>query len=185
VKHLMVLALTMFVCGCSAVLSGSPMGGQVQRADPSAWDGVWASLDSGEEETVNVHVFDADAGVLQVEYAEHDKPVQRRVLLRSWRQWTFFNVACVRSDVDECEDAHDRFLWAAYDLRDGVLVMWVPNAARFGDLVDQGLLPGERVGSDVELSTFEDRHYELITSDEHADLWHWREPVLSKRIALN
>lgn len=184
-KHLMILALTMFVCGCSAVLSDSPMGGEMQRADPSAWDGVWASLDSSEEETLNVHVLDADAGVLQVEYVDDDKPVQRRVLLRRWGRWTFFNFACVQDDVDECEDAHDRFLWATYDLRRDVLLMWAPAPARFGELVDLGLLPGEEHDSYIELAPFEDRHYELITSAEHADLWDWRNPVLLKRIARN
>jgi hypothetical protein len=184
VKHLMVLALTMLVCGCSAVFSESPMGGQAERADPSAWDGVWASLDSSDEGAVTVHVIDADAGALQVEYVEHDKPVRMRFFLRRWGQWTFLSVVCAQGD-NGCDDTRDRYLWSAYRLRDDALVMWTPIPARFGELVDQGLLPGERLGSDVELSIFEDRHYELITADEHAGLWDWREPLVLMRIARN
>jgi hypothetical protein len=66
-----------------------------------------------------------------------------------------------------------------------VLVIWAPRPTRFAELVDSRLLPGEIHGADTELTAFEDRHYGLVTSDEYASAWGWRDPVVLKRIARN
>ncbi|MBI3917065.1 MAG: hypothetical protein HY322_08670 [Betaproteobacteria bacterium] len=71
-----------------------------------------------------------------------------------------------------------------------MVVIWVPEAGKFGRLVADGIFPGELqgtgsslFGSDVHLGNLTPEHMVIITSEKHGVLFLWDRPLMYRRIA--
>lgn len=143
-----IAALLPLLGGCYGVYSGEPVGEKPRVLVPEEWEGTWTHRDGA----VTVAVTDKDRGLLQVGWVEKKQgrlvSEIHQVELRQSGPWTFGNVR----DPDDPA----RVLWARVRQEHGEIVVWIPDRARFEDLVRQRQLEGriDKEGQDVFLTGF-------------------------------
>lgn len=169
--------LAVLLAGCDYVASVEPVGQRPVRAEPAEWAGTWLNDDGA----LTVRVVDPGRGHLEVGWieAKPDGLVMEsiEVHLREYRGDGYASV----TGLEEQEEL-DGFLWLRLERESERLLLWLPSAASFRRLVEDGKLPGELKEDGVVLGKLDDAQLALIGADAEGVLFEWREPMVLQRV---
>jgi hypothetical protein len=166
--------------GCTTVMSTQPVGETPMVLVAEEWEGTRSDT----EDFLEMRVIDAEGGRLEaawIEGREDGFELERiEVVVRRSGDAIFGNALEEADAEDEPGGkAEAETLYAFFRLaRDGEkLVIWWPEADAFRELVESGTLPGRVTeGKDVVLETLSAEQLALLSSNESAYLYGWKEP---------
>ena len=75
------------------------------------------------------------------------------------------------------------YVWFRVAMYGDSMLIWPPDASKLGQLVDRGVLPGKTSEGEVALDKLSAEHMKLITSDDEGVLFHWKSPLVLRRIS--
>lgn len=162
-----------FFCGCSVVMSEKPVGDAPVVLDPAGWNGAWLTHQG---DAVVMKVLDRDNGVLRITWIEDDSKMTCRshdVRVLSSGKWQFANIM----DEGEKGEKPRGYLFAKIKKERDNIVIWLPAAEKFSDLVGKKILPGRVEKESVILGELGPRHMKIITSEEKGLLFDWENPL--------
>ncbi len=161
-------------CGCSVVMSQRPVGDKPVVLDKAGWDGVWMTPQGA---PVMMKVKDGEKGVLKIAWIEDDKDMTYKsydVILLSSGRWQFANIL-----DEENKGAKPRgYLFAKIKKEKDNIIIWLPSAEKFSDLVKKRILPGEAAKETVILGELGPQHMKTIMSEEKGVLFDWENPFI-------
>jgi len=172
-----IAALLPLLGGCYGVYTSEPVGEKPRALVPEEWEGTWMHPDGA----VTVAVTDKDRGLLQVGWVEKKQgrlvPEIYQVEMRQSGLWTFGNVR----DPDEPA----RMLWARVRKEDGELIVWIPDRARFEDLVRRRVVAGriDKAGQDVYLSGFNAAAVQRLMARDGGLPLELEDPIVLRRLS--
>ncbi len=169
--------LAVVLAGCDYVASVEPLGRRPLRAEPAEWAGTWLNDDGA----LTVRVVDPGRGHLEVGWidAKPEGLVMESIEVHL-RQFQGDRYASV-TGLEEQEEL-DGYLWLRLERQGERLLLWLPSAASFRRLVEEGTLPGELRDDGVVLGKLADDQLALIGSDADGVLFEWREPMVLERV---
>ena len=191
---LVLTPLVLLLGGCSAVTSDAPVGDKIEALDPKDWNGLWVFpqglRDEDDSTAVRLVVSDAKNGVISAStsYLDHDagRLVEDELKIltgnlyvrRSDSSPGYWLISQKASEFNETSrEGHG---WVIASRRSRQLILWVPNADAFKDLVTNGALHGEvfagRYSTYVHLGELTAEDLALISSRDGV-LSARREPV--------
>ena len=162
--------------GCDVVYTSKPIGEEPVVISSDDWEGIWRASDGP---VLNVKVVDEANGVIEYSEWESEKEEEEpiKVYLREWGSWEFCNLK-----GPEDEEHAEHYVWGRIGNQDGrVVIIWWPDADRFRELVEEGILPGTIENGDVILGDLTAEHMELITTSAEGVLFLWDEPTVLVR----
>ena len=176
----------MLITGCSSVMSTRPVGEAPLALVSEEWSGTWTDS----EGFLEVRVVDPEAGRIEAAWIEtHDSGFELErveVSLRSGGDAVFANVLeSANDDGDAAEtveggagdEAAPLFAFVRVAREGDKLVLWWPEVEAFRELVEAGKLPGKVTdGKDVVLDQLSSGQLGLLTSDDSASLYDWKDP---------
>jgi hypothetical protein len=133
-------------------------------------------------------VVDEAAGHIEVAWIETragEFEVERvEVFVRRVGELIFASVREVPGhDGDEADSGSERpYAFLRLDRESEKLLMWWPNVDAFKALVEAGKLPGKVTDSgDVVLEKLSAENLTVLSDDESATLWEWKDPGVLRR----
>jgi hypothetical protein len=186
--------------GCEAVIVDDPIGLTPLTLEDNEWEGTWVGYASGEEGTVagSIQVVDAENGVIQVTWIASDDVSTARIYLREAAGWTFASIpypgSLFQYGLDEQIDPADetQYVWTRIVKQDQSIFFWVPDVARFAEMVSNGRIPGTVEtresepgpfgGTEVRLGDLELEDYEFAAADDAGAMFEWDEVGVLVRV---
>jgi hypothetical protein len=172
-----VVTLAMTLSACSTVLVREPIGEAPYPVQREEWEGEWIQEDG----LTIIHVADEGEGTLLIAGVEEKDGALRletlEVTLRQSGGWVF---ASMRDE--SASGKADEYVWARVRKTDNLIVVWLPDADKFRQLIEEGILPGE-TGDGILLKDLKKEHYEIITSEAQGVLFEWDEPMILRRVS--
>ena len=176
-RLLIVVLMLPLLGGCYGVYSTRAVGERPLVIDPEAWEGTWVHKDGA----VTVAVTNPERGLLQLGWAEKKQGKlvfeNYHVELRQTGQWIFGNV--------RDPGRPKLYAWARVVIDGNQIVLWVPDRARFEDMVRDNSIEGrvEKKGEDVILTGYGPEAVKrLMTSDGGIPLEYER-PLVFHRLS--
>ena len=163
------------VCGCSSVITKSPVGEKPAKIVAKEWEGNWVGTDV----SVNVKVVDADKGILRAFWMEDDNqgfPAMKTadVELRESGNWLFAN---------STEEDKDRgYIWGRIKNEDRQIIIWPPDDGLFAQCVKEGVFPGKLDANAIILDELKPQHLKIITSGGRGVLFSWDKPTVFVKV---
>jgi len=197
------LVVLFFLSGCSAVTSLNPVGTNPIQIQKDDWEGCWCSGVEKEEMFLFVWVKDKDKGVLRIGVVAEVKEEKDLILmkfdvqLRQGKSSVFGNIlfkefAQGDAKEDETNELLEKsYFWFMIKNVDGSIVIYLPNAVTFKELVKEGKLKGETVknssnkfaSDDIVICEPTDKITQFIDSyDYSGKLFDWESPLTFWRI---
>ena len=172
-----VLVLTF---GSAAVYTSKPIGEKPAVISSEDWEGVWMGRGIVKGLAINIEVLDEDKGVVRAVWIDDlgngkFKLQDHEVNLTESGEWRFFSLE--EKEPEESE-RNERYLWGRLQNGDGLIGIWLPDAAKFEALIEEGILPGTVENGSVILGELTAEHMELITTSEEGVLWEWGKPLI-------
>jgi len=168
--------LPLWLGGCYGVYSDQLVGDKPVVLVSDEWEGTWIHKDGA----VTVAVTNKSHGLLQVGWVEKKQGnlefESYRVELRQSGQWVFGNVR----DPEQPK----RVLWARVRKEGNQVTLWIPDRARFEEMVRQRQIEGkvDTPGEDVMLIGFGPETVGRLLADHGLPL-QWDEPLVFQRLA--
>lgn len=163
------LLLVMFASGCTAVVSKRQVGEKAASLKANDWEGVWITSDG----TAKVKVVDANKGLLKVFWLDDEQGKTEMktadVELRQSGDWLFANT----------KDEKGRgYVWGRIKNEDRQIILWIPDAEKFKQLVEGGTFHGKIENDGLILEELTSQDVNLITSGKQGILFQWDKPVV-------
>jgi hypothetical protein len=158
--------LLLAASGCNSVYSIKPMGKNPVPLSPEEWDGTWIAILEGNSKNVfnlvTVKVIDEKQGLLRAAAIAADN-------VDIGLQTTTIHIRESNSTLFASRLANpssDRYVWGLIFKEGGKIILWVPAPKSFGELVNDGTLPGSVYsvgeGEDILLGEMNEQHMERI-----------------------
>lgn len=166
--------MAVLLAGCSPVLATRPMGQHPTKLDPAEWQGLWVSG----TQTMMIEVADAAGGILRISVLEENGTPSRET------HAVFLRDCCSTTFASYCPaDAGDSFRWGPIALSGDDLMVWVPDAKKFGAFVNERKLKG-RIETDgsVHLDELPMEEMHLLASGALGVPYHWDTPTVFHRV---
>jgi len=175
-----VFAVALSASACTSVTTEYPFGENAVEVDPEQWDGTWLSSDG---QVFWLEVSDGTNGVLTgggVENVEERRIFQEsKIYVREVEGWVFASLPVTGGEPSNPTE----YDWARIENDGELLVLWLPDVAKFRALVEKGVLPGHTRGVGVALGQLSSTHYSLIASEKEGVLFDWEYPYFYRRVA--
>lgn len=171
-KFAPLLCFLVLFCGCSVVMSQRPVGDKPVALDKTEWDGAWMTPQGA---PVVMKVKDGEKGALKIAWIEDDRDMTYKsydVILLSLGRWQFANILDEKSKGER----PGGYLFAKIKKEKDSIIVWLPRAEKFSDLVKRGILPGEAAKETVILGELGPQHMKIIMSEEKGILFDWENP---------
>ena len=170
------LGMVAVLVGCDCVTSSHPVGDEVSSIEISDWEGQW-SFTGESGKVLVIEVEDPTNALLKVTTFPRDSesPPPSTALLRSTGDDVFVSIAI--------NPTQDKFLWFKVANHGDSMLVWLPDAPKLGQLVDDGVLPGKTVDRNVELEWLSAENLALIASEEEGVLFDWKNPWVLRRVS--
>lgn len=176
---LMFVTVGLLLSGCAVVQSDQEIGETAVPAIAEEWDGIWI-YNGG---SVNIAVIDKDKGLFEIAWIERKDgkfaiKTSRISMLRQGDA-VFANMA------DEKEKG--KFTFARIKSNPDEIIIWLPDYAKFQQLVLANKLPGKIVEENkIQLSGLGPEHIKIIADVKHESLFSLDNPIVLKRpVKLN
>lgn len=170
-----IAALVLLLAGCSSVYVTAPVGEKPHVLVPADWEGTWLI----DKDVAKAEVIDAAGGRLRLSGIEMKDSQPTLVSLTLHLRETAGHLFV---SVQTPEVPPGQFLWGEMKRTEDQLIVWVPNAKKFAELVREGKLKGRATESG-------DVHLELTAADAvalanetHGVLYEWRSPAVLWRV---
>ncbi len=168
-------ALGLLGAGCSIVSVPRPAGDQPHALVVTEWEGTWLNG----RDPAKVKVADALNGGLQLTVIEeHDGKFALKTIDVSVRESGELLVASLRD-----ESRPEFYVWALLRRSDDFVLVWIPDGAKFRELVRQGKLKGRIDGDDVHLEVLTAENLRALTSGEYGTPFQKDSPLIFRRVA--
>ncbi len=151
-----VLAVIFFLSGCSTLISLNPVGANPLQIQKDDWEGVWWGGDEEEKREVYfIWVKDKDNGILRIGVVGVDKEKKDLTLmkfdvqLRQGKSSVFGNILFKEFSLEyekgdkTKEVLENSYLWFTIKNVDNIIIIDLPDAKAFKELVIEGKLKGE------------------------------------------
>ncbi|MBN1356189.1 hypothetical protein JXA40_07975 [bacterium] len=190
--QLSLLALTIALAGCTAVVSENMIGMQPVPVNPGDWDGLWYDG----EGYLHLKVKDAANGVIRVtlmdpEENDRNDEINRRsfdMVLRKGQSMVFGNMLMKEAADPELisKDNENTYLWFLLETRKNQATAFCPDTKPFKTLTGEGKLNGKILEDGVILTGSSGEVTSRIEAlaGEHM-LFEWRTPFTFTRLTCN
>ncbi len=168
-------AAALSTMACQNVTTFYPLGAEPVELDPEEWAGSW--LNSSDERIHFTVRADAEGVLLATQEESGAGPERFEINVRSAAGWTYASILVDDEDVTVPEE----YQWAKIKNDGELIVIWFPDAGKFKELVDRGVLPGEQSTFGLRLGLLSSEHYELIASEAEGVLFDWESPEFFRR----
>ncbi|MBN1865449.1 MAG: hypothetical protein JW808_11160 [Victivallales bacterium] len=182
---LSLVLLAVWATGCTSVSSVSMMGTAECVADEE-WEGVWSD---GKDQVFHVKVKDAKKGSLGVAVVRWEeggfKMRSFDAHIRKGEDHEFCNVRykeVADKDDDVGKEVLDSYFWMLVKAREGLLLVYLPDAVEIGRLIEEGKLSGDKGDGNILLKGSQEDLTELVESSGSRIL-HWSEPLVLRKVS--
>lgn len=190
------LVVALFLSGCDVVTSLNPVGTNPIQIQKDDWEGVWYSGVEKGGMVFYVWVKDKDKGILRFGVVKEDEKekdftlMKLDVQLRKGKSSVFGNILFKQmGNGEETELVEKSYLWFMIENAGDSIVIHVPNANIFKELVKDGKHKGEAVSSKAGWVGFvvicepTEKITDVIESyDDSGKLFNWKSPIMLRRI---
>jgi len=198
ISLIVVIVVSVICTGCGWVRSKEPAGETAATLDPRVWEGTWLALrtpgDVSNSITVNravlVQVTGPDTGVMRATWIAPNGMLRSvEFLLRDSKGGGgetdgFFSVKASELDDDQAQGG---YYWGFLRRNGDLVVMWLPSAKGFRELIDEGKLQGSAVekSDNLMLDAITVDSFKGVGMEDRFmwDLFYWYEPIVFWRVA--
>lgn len=164
----------LFLSGCAVVQSDKTIGEKAVAVNADDWDGVW-TFSGG---ALNAAVIDKDKGLLEIALVERK---DGKFEMKTYR------VGIMQQDdaiIANLEDPNEKgkFSFGRISISSDEIILWIPNFARFKELVEKSKLPGIIVEEHkILLEKLGAEHMKIIADVYDGSLFSLENPIVLKR----
>jgi hypothetical protein len=172
-RIVMLVMVTAFV-GCDSVTSSHPVGEKAALIDVADWEGQWCFPQQSDGALVIEVTNHQQARLKLTTVTDDGKAIPASTgFLRSVGADSFLSISTNGMD----------YFWFRVENRQDSIVVWLPDASKFRQLVKAGALPGRSTDGVVKLQKLSSQHIALITSEEEGVLFDWKNPWVLHRVS--
>lgn len=168
------LATGIILSGCAVVQSDKAIGEKAVPVNAADWDGVW-TFNGG---AVNAAVVDKDKGLLEIALVERK---DGKFEMKTYR-------ICIMQQDDaiiaNLEDSNEKgkFSFGRISINPDEIILWIPNFAKFKELVQRNKLPGIIAGENkILLENLKAEHMKMIAAVYDDSIFSMKNPIVLKR----
>ena len=164
----------LFLSGCAVVQSDKAIGEKAVTVNADDWDGVW-TFNGG---ALNAVVVDKDKGLLEIALVERK---DGKFEMNTYR------VGIMKQDdaiIANLEDPNEKgkFSFGRISINPDEIIVWIPNFARFKELLEKNKLPGIMVDEHkILLEKLGAEHMKIIADVYDGSIFSLDNPIVLKR----
>jgi hypothetical protein len=165
----------LLMTGCSGVYVTAPVGDKPHVLNPADWDGTWTM----DNEAATIRVSDAAEGKLQVLSVQLDEGPPK---VRSYTVFLRESGKTLFASLQTEDIPKGRYLWARVRRSGDYLMLWSPDAEKFGYLVQSGELKGTKECGDVFLAPLAPTEVSGLAAEKYGVVYEWQRPAVLQRL---
>ena len=168
------VVIGLFLSGCAVVQSDKAIGEKTVTVNADDWDGIW-TFSGG---ALNAAVVDKDKGLLEIALVERKDGMFE---MKTYR------VGIMQQDnaiIANLEDPNEKgkFSFGRISISPDEIILWIPNFARFKELVEKNKLPGIMADEHkILLQNLEAEHMKIIADVYDGSIFSMENPIVLKR----
>ena len=164
----------LFLSGCAVVQSDKAIGEKAVTVNADDWDGVW-TFNGG---AVNAAVVDKNKGLLEIALVERK---DGKFEMNTYRVGIMQQDNAIIANL-EAPNEKGKFSFGRININPDEIILWIPNFAKFKELVQKNKLPGIIVGDNkILLENLGAEHMKIIADVYDGSIFSLENPIVLKR----